>query len=580
MRHITHNSSNNSSLSSHNYLLLNQSKKSSIGEGSINIYKNDYNNKQNIKGTLKVNKVNFLTKCQSQKLFEDINIQYIEPLEGGEEESEEQDDGTYRRYLNNIKEELNQKKENIVFINDLGLSNNRLNVNDLFDKIKKRQKFKPRNSFLSVAMINKRDEDIINKELTKKSIPIKRYFKIKDIPNLIIPKGDLKKYIKIGTRTITYDNRKNLNYYFCFKDILLNIREKKKSVRKIKSQKLFKKFKKRQISQNIEADIFGNKKNNKIKDSFSLLDSSKKSSKVFIEEKKEDELEIKVIVPQKEEKKEEKKEEIKNESPKETKKVTHRIKKKKKKKTIVPKKNTNIVNKNSLNLLYKNKLFQKKGTTTTIISNRINPKKIKSKLKSPAINSILKDIRDLSQSILTSRTKQNKEKKDRTFLYDKHFGYEYWKENEIRKLCYHSNSNRKNKSFRVKFSPNKDPEAFSQMSSNFSRLFSNNNYDDIPDYETDFSFGNKNISLNPYSINWTKNMIQNNYNRKIKLKNCISGIPKIELIRVQSAMPYRNKEQIIYNQSKLENEFYRNKNNMFGRIYKNNEVQFPVIKNF
>ena len=100
MRHITHNSSNNSSLSSHNYLLLNQSKKSSIGEGSINIYKNDYNNKQNIKGTLKVNKVNFLTKCQSQKLFEDINIQYIEPLEGGEEESEEQDDGTYRRYLN------------------------------------------------------------------------------------------------------------------------------------------------------------------------------------------------------------------------------------------------------------------------------------------------------------------------------------------------------------------------------------------------------------------------------------------------------------------------------------------------
>ena len=180
-------------------------------------------------------------------------------------------------------------------------------------------------------MINKRDEDIINKELTKKSIPIKRYFKIKDIPNLIIPKGDLKKYIKIGTRTITYDNRKNLNYYFCFKDILLNIREKKKSVRKIKSQKLFKKFKKRQISQNIEADIFGNKKNNKIKDSFSLLDSSKKSSKVFIEEKKEDELEIKVIVPQKEEKKEEKKEEIKNESPKETKKVTHRIKKKKKK---------------------------------------------------------------------------------------------------------------------------------------------------------------------------------------------------------------------------------------------------------
>ena len=461
-----------------------------------------------------------------------------------------------------------------MFIHDLGLSNNRLNVNDLFDKIKKRQKFKPRNSFLSVSMMNKRDEDI-KQQLPKKIIPIKRYFKVKDIPNLIIPKGDLKKYIKIGTRTITFDNRKNINYYFCFKDILLNIRERKKSVRIIKSQKLFKKFKKKKISKNIEADIIGNKKDNKIKDSLSLLDSSKKSSKIVIEDKKEDELELKVIIPQKEVKKEEKK----NESPKEIIKITHKIKKKKKKKTLVPKKN-NIVNKNTLNLLYKNKLFQKKGTITTIISNRINPRKIKSKLKSPAINSILKDIRDLSQSILTSRTKKNNEKKDRTVLYDKHFGYEYWKENEIRKLCYHSNSNRKNKSFRINFSPNKDLDTFSQMSSNFSWLFSKNNFDDLHDYETDFSSGNKNKSLNPYSINWTKNVIQNNYNRKIKLKNCISGIPKIELIRVQSAIPYTNKEQIIYNQSKIENEFYRKKNNMFGRIYKNNEVQFPVIKNF
>ena len=259
-----------------------------------------------------MDKLNYLTKFQNQKLFEDMNIQYIEPLEGGDEESEEQDDGTYRRYLNNIKEELNQKKENIVFMHDLGLSNNRLNVNDLFDKIKKRQKFKPRNSFLSVSMLNKGDEDI-NKELSKKIVPIKRYFKINDILNLIIPKGDLKKYIEIGNRTITYDNRKNINYYFCFKDTLLNIRERKKSVRKIKSQKLLKKYKKRQISQNIEADIFCNKKNNKIKDSFSLLDSNKKSSKILIKEKKEDELELKVIVPKKEERKEEKKKEIKNE---------------------------------------------------------------------------------------------------------------------------------------------------------------------------------------------------------------------------------------------------------------------------
>ena len=557
---------------------MNQSKRSSLGEEGINIFKNN-NTKQNLKGTLKVDKVTYLSKCQGQKLFEDINIQYIEPLEGGEEESEEQDDGTYRRYLSNINKELNQKKENIVFMHDLGLNNNRLNVNDLFDKIKKKQKFKVRNSFLSVSMLNKKD-DIINKEIPKKFIPIKRYFRFKDIKNLIVPKAELKKYINIGKRTITYDNRKNINYYSFIKDILLNIRERKKSVRKIKSHKLFRISKKRKVKQNIEDDIFGNKKNYKIKDSFSLLDSSKKSSIALVEEKKEEE-KIEIKVPPKVPKEENKKEIINIEPPKEIIKITHKIKKKKKKKTLVQKKK-NLVNKNTIDFMYKSKLFQKKGTTTTtIISNRFKPKTIQSKLKPPAINSILKDIKDLSQSILTNRTKNNNEKKNRTVLYDKHFGYEYWKENELRKcLYYNSSSNKKNKSLKIHFSPNKEPDTFSQMSSNFSWLFSKNNFEDMPDYETDFSFGNKNKSLNPYSIKWTKNMIQNNYNRKIKLKNSNNGVPKIELIRVQSAMPYTNKEKIIFNNSKFENEFFRKNNNMFGRIYKDNEVKFPVIKIF
>ena len=78
-----------------------------------------------------MDKVHYLMKEEGQKLFEDINLQYIEPLEGGEDESEEQDDGSYRKYLNNIKDDLNLKKENIVFVHDLGLSNNKLNVNDL-----------------------------------------------------------------------------------------------------------------------------------------------------------------------------------------------------------------------------------------------------------------------------------------------------------------------------------------------------------------------------------------------------------------------------------------------------------------
>ena len=556
---------------------MNQSKRSSLGEESINIFKNN-NTKQNLKGTLKVDKINYLPKSQGQKLFEDINIQYIEPLEGGEEESEEQDDGTYRRYLNNINKELNQKTENIVFTHDLGLNNNRLNVNDLFDKIKKKQKFKFRNSYLSVSMLNKKD-DIINKEIKKKIIPIKRYFRFKDIKNLIVPKAELKKYIKIGKRTITYDNRKNINYYSFIKDILLNIRERKKSVRKIRSHKLFRISKKRKVKQNIEDDIFGNKKNYKIKDSFSLLDSSKKSSIVLIEEKKEEEKK-ETKVPPKVPKVEKKEEIINIEPPKEIINITHKIKKKKKKKTLVQKKK-NLVNKNTIDFMYKSKFFQKKGTTTTIISNRFKPKTIQSKLKPPAINSILKDIKDLSQSILTNRTKNNNEKKNRTVLYDKHFGYEYWKENELRKcLYYYSNTNKKNKSLKIHFSPNKEPDTFSQMSSNFSWLFSKNNFEDMFDYETDFSFGNKNKSLNPYSIKWTKNMIQNNYNRKIKLKNSNNGIPKIELIRVQSSMPYANKEKIVFNKSKFDNEIYRKNNNMFGRIYKDNEVKFPVIKIF
>ena len=174
-KHFTHNTFN-SSLSSHNYLLLNQSKKSSIGEGSINIYKNDSNNKQNIKGTLKIDKVHYIMKEEGQKLFEDINLQYIEPLEGGEEDSEEPDDATYRKYLNNVKEELNQKKENIVFVHDLALSNNKLNINDLFDKIKKKSRMKTRNSFLSVYRPKKEEEIIpnINVLQPKKIIPKRR----------------------------------------------------------------------------------------------------------------------------------------------------------------------------------------------------------------------------------------------------------------------------------------------------------------------------------------------------------------------------------------------------------------------
>ena len=109
----------------------------------------------------------------------------------------------------------------------------------------------------------------------------------------------------------------------------------------------------------------------------------------------------------------------------------------------------------------------------------------------------------------------------------------------------------------------------------------NNNVDDILDCETDFTLGIKENSMNPYSIKWTKSMIKNGYNRNIQLKNNISGVPKIELVRVQSSMPYTKKEKIKYDKNKNINEIFRKNNNMFGRIYKNNNsIEFPIIKYF
>ena len=521
-----------------------------------------------------MDKVHYLVKDEGKKLFEDVNLQYIEPLEGGEEESEEQDDGTYRKYLNNVREELNQKQENFVFIHDLGLSNNMLNVNDLFDKIKKKTKLKTRNSFLSVYNRIKKDNVIpIHKEQRPKIIiPIKRALPFKEIKNLFVSKNELKQYLKSGKRVLTYDNRKNINNYFKIKHTLLNIRERKKAVRKINSQKLFKKTTKGQLFEEEEDDVFGNKKNNKIKDSLSLLDSSKKVSKILEEKKKEEEQKSNFMRKLEEKKKDETAEKIRSLSPKNR-------KKKKNVKSIEQKKRKYSQIKKSY-LPEKNKIFSRKGTTSINI-NKFIPDKNTTKIKTNAINSILKDIKELSQSILTNRIKRNKERKNRTILYDKHFGYEYWRENEMRKqFCHDSITTRRNKSYRSIFSTNKEGDTLSVLSPNMSWLLRQKSGDDIPDYETDFTTGIRENSFNPYSIHWTKNVIQNGYNRKIKLKNNSPGVPKIELIRVQSSMPKSNNTRVIYDKSKNANDFFRKTNNMFGRIYNNNGITFPVIKSF
>ena len=558
-------------------------------------------------------------KNEGEKLFEDINLQYMEPLEG-EEESEEQDDASYKRYLNNVKKDLNLKQEKIVFIQDLGLSNNILDVNGLFEKIKKKSQFKNRNSYLSVLRPNKEDiddikEDDNNKEQPKKIIPIRRKMDFKGIKNLLMTKTELKRNMKNGKRLLTYDNRKKIYNYYKIKHILLTIRERKKIVRKIKSQKIFKKIRNGHNLQSSGEDSFGKKKHNKLKDTLSLLDSSKKTSKNIKRSKKEQEKssrekksEEKKSKEKKSEGKKSKEKKSEGKKSKEKKEEKEKDKKEEKKQEIIEKiknKNDEILKKindkkikkeNNLpnaqkkkllnqknSFIHNNSVFKRKETKPININKYSIISQNKNKFKSQAINSILRDIKDLSQSLLTSKANKSKDKKNKTILYDKHFGYEYWKENELRKyLSHHSTTNRNTKNFKFFYSPKKEQENYSMMSNNFSWLYNKNNADELNDYDTDFTLGFKDRSQiqNPYSINWTKSLIQNSYNRKIKLKNNIPGVPKIELVRVKSSFFNSIKEKVKYDNSKKVSEISRKANNMFGRIYKNNEVKFPVIKNF
>ena len=200
------------------------------------------------------------------------------------------------------------------------------------------------------------------------------------------------------------------------------------------------------------------------------------------------------------------------------------------------------------------------------ISTKIEDKK--HRLKSPAINSILNDISNLSNSIIK---RNKKEKKVKDIQYDQNFGYEYWKENKFRESILHPlSSNKKGAhSFRSINSTIAPDDTFSICSSNFSWLL-NNNYSYI-----------KEDVLNPYSVNWTKKVLQNSFNRKIKLKKNLSGIPEIELMSrikfsISSSQPKMNynRAHIVDNKN---NYYYKKNSKVFGRIYNNNDVEFPLI---
>jgi hypothetical protein len=190
-------------------------------------------------------------------------------------------------------------------------------------------------------------------------------------------------------------------------------------------------------------------------------------------------------------------------------------------------------------------------------------------------------------NIVVKEDKNDKKniKNKNTIKYEKHFGYEYWKDNEFRKKILQPLTNTKKRySSHRSINSTVVPEDNSILSSNFSWLLKKNNEkfnNDYNDFEDNFSFNLKKDYFNPYSLHWTKSILKNSYNKKIKLKKRISGIPQIELMARSKSSFFFIKTKISNNYRDFvdskNNNFFKKNNNMFGRIYNNNEVEFPFI---
>ena len=163
--------------------------------------------------------------------------------------------------------------------------------------------------------------------------------------------------------------------------------KKMDEIERVKAQKIKEQIKR--LKENREAQL----KNEKIRKRIEEL-----------KEKKEEEQKSNFMRKLEEKKKDETAEKIRSLSPKNR-------KKKKNVKSIEQKKRKDSQIKKSY-LPEKNKIFSRKGTTSTNI-NKFIPDKNTTKIKINVINSILKDIKELSQSILTNRIKRNKERKNK-----------------------------------------------------------------------------------------------------------------------------------------------------------------------
>ena len=611
-------------------------------------------------------------KKEDKNLFEDINLQYMEPLEGEDEDSEKEG-FSYNKYLSGVNRELTTKKEEITFVNDLGLNHNLLNIKELFNKIKRQNNSKNIKTQYSFRSLNKsiisnkigiadpniveieEKENIHSKKEEKKKKKIKKKrekskrINISSISKFFFSKLEIKKYLNDEKRIMTYNNLNNITSYLNKNDLILNIKEKKENIRKINSGRLYKKIidmKKKGKEKNEfsfdddnnntirEFDENGNysdeyekddiflfrRKKNQIIEPYYLLDDEedeeeKKEEKNEEKSKKPESIRVKEIkskaiikkdVLLKEEK--EKEEEKKDEEQKDENYIHPLIKleedikrinmKPKKKKKINQKPQEQKIEelknkvqsfkdlKRSLSIKTKNrdtnsKVIIKKNINSNNIMRNENPKN--NRLQSPVINSILNDISSLSKLIIKNEKEKSNKREKNTIKYEKHFGYEYWKENEYRKYLLHplTTNKRRFSSFKSINSTIVPEDNYSIASSNLSWLLKKNNNKIFNEYNDNFSFFANQDIFNPYSVNWTKKVLKNSYNRKIKLKKKISGIPEIELMSRSKSSLFSLEPKISYNLriyiDNKNNKFFKKNSNMFGRIYNNNEVEFPFI---
>jgi hypothetical protein len=270
-----------------------------------------------IHGTIKiVNKSSYsIRKEGGQSLYEDYNIQYLEPLEG--RENDDDNDLAYKDYLQGVKNDLYNTKQEYPFVNELGFNDNILRTKEIFDKIKKQSKLNlsskqnSLSSFNNIYIRNKVgggfDDGIIDindrlyEDYEEKNIDEGKGKRYKDkrrkkrkrknniisMAKLFLSKADMKKYLNNKKRVLTYNNINDMNKYLNKDDVILNKEDRSNIQRKLNSGKITHKFidklreKNEYIEEQISEDYFN--KINSDEDEIDKILGFKRKKNIIIE---------------------------------------------------------------------------------------------------------------------------------------------------------------------------------------------------------------------------------------------------------------------------------------------------------